>query len=95
MDGDTEVIRNLLVPMGSAFNPCESGEAALLELSAGVVGRLPTGHVASLSTQIFAVINKRERKRRPTGQPEFQAACCIGGFWQLNLGGAEEAQQVA
>ena len=58
MDGDTEVIRNLLVPMGSAFNPCESGEAALLELSAGVVGRLPTGHVASLSTQIFAVINK-------------------------------------
>lgn len=58
MDGDTEVIRNLLVPMGSAFNPCESGEATLLKLSAGVVGRLPTGHVASLSTQIFAAINK-------------------------------------
>jgi len=58
MDGDTEVIRNLLVPMGSAFNPCESGEAALLELSARVVGRLPTGHVARLSTQIFAVINR-------------------------------------
>lgn len=58
MDGDTEVIRNLLVPMGSAFNPYESGEAALLELSAGVVGRLPTGHVASLSTQIFTAINK-------------------------------------
>ena len=60
MHGDTEVIRNLLVPVGSALNPFESGQAALLELSARVVGRLPTRHTASLSTQIFAVINRRQ-----------------------------------
>lgn len=63
VDGDTEVVRNLLTPMGAALDPFEGSQAAFFKLRAGVEGRLPTRHTASLSIQIFAVINKRRRGR--------------------------------
>lgn len=58
MHRDTEMLRNLFVPVGSALNPFQSGHATLLKLNAGVVGRLPARHTASLPIHTYAVINK-------------------------------------
>ena len=57
MHRDTEMLRNLFVPVGSALNPFQSGHATLLKLNAGVVGRLPARHTASLPIHTYAVIN--------------------------------------
>ncbi|WP_218142891.1 hypothetical protein, partial [Deinococcus reticulitermitis] len=57
------MLRNLFVPVGSALNPFQSGHATLLKLNAGVVGRLPARHTASLPIHTYAVINRAKRWR--------------------------------
>ena len=52
-----EVLSNLPVSMRPTFNPFKRGQAALLKLSAGILGRLPSGHTASLPIHTYTVIN--------------------------------------
>ncbi|UID72056.1 hypothetical protein DRO_B0127 (plasmid) [Deinococcus radiodurans R1 = ATCC 13939 = DSM 20539] len=53
-----EVLSNLSVSMRPSFNPFKRGQAALLKLSAGILGRLPSGHTASLPIHTYTVINR-------------------------------------
>ncbi|AAF11978.1 hypothetical protein DR_2427 [Deinococcus radiodurans R1 = ATCC 13939 = DSM 20539] len=56
-----EVLSNLSVSMRPTFNPFKRGQAALLKLSAGILGRLPSGHTASLPIHTYTVINSAAR----------------------------------
>ncbi len=74
-----EVLSNLPVSMRPTFNPFKRGQAALLKLSAGILGRLPSGHTASLPIHTYTVINRELKGGAPQRSVPPDAAplsCC-------------------